>query len=205
MASSKSGLVCRCAVVTAAFVTVVGLAACQSTSGVGTAPPSAPAKASATPAPPKEFKSSQYSYRVTLTTEWSAAFATTGWEPTVVLSLDLPSLDHYQTATGRDLDIAASRVSTGTSLEEWRKSIIDAKPSVCVDPPSFSRTTLGSEPALVWASTCPSDEPPYSLINLAAIHDGRGYLFILLSPIQYDQADSQRIFEAARRSFAFTS
>jgi hypothetical protein len=181
------------------MVTAVGLAACggSSNGAASTGSPSAPT----TTAAAEQFTSNEYPYRVTLTEDWTTIPAIEKWTPTTELSLFIQSFDRYDDGKGRILHVGAARVPKSTSLQQWRDSIIAATPSSCSNS-SVSQSTLGGEPALVWMGYCSSDG--LNTINLAALHGGMGYAFILLSPSQYQQTDDQGIFDGARRTFAFT-
>ena len=183
-----------------AMVTAIGMVACGGSSSGGASAGSS--SAATTSARAKQFTSTEYPYRVQLTEDWTAIFAIDKWTPTTQLSLYIPSFDRYDDGKGRILHVGAARFSNGTSLQQLRESIISATPPSCSDSSSVSRTSLGGEPALVWTGSCPSDA--MNTIKLAALHGGMGYAFILLSPTQYQQADDQGIFDAARGTFGFT-
>ena len=182
-----------------AMVTAMGMVACggSSNGAASTGSPSPPT----TTAPAEQFTSNEYPYRVTLTEDWTTIPAIEKWTPTTELSLFIQSFDRFDDGKGRILHVGAARVPKGTSLQQWRYSIITATPSSCSNS-SVSQSTLGGEPALVWMGECSSDG--LNTINLAALHGGMGYAFILLSPTQYQQADDRRIFDGARRTFGFT-
>jgi len=181
------------------MVTAIGMVACggSSNGAASTGSPSAPT----TTAAAERFTSNEYPYRVTLTEDWTTIPAIEKWTPTTELSLFIPSFDRFDDGKGRILHVGAARVPKSTSLQQWRDSIIAATPSVCSNS-SMSQSTLGGEPALAWLGSCSSDG--LNTINLAALHGGKGYAFILLSPSEYRQTDDRGIFDGARRTFAFT-
>ena len=153
-------------------------------------------------APPRKFMSQRYSFRVTLTKDWSEDDAQVAWNGKKLQGLGSAAFANFtDPATGRTLVAAAARAAKGMGLAEWRAAMVRAAPPVCSESSSVEQTTLGGEPALAWTATC-SDG--YDVNKLAALRGKRGYMILLASPKANDTAEDRRIFESTRRSFRFT-
>jgi hypothetical protein len=198
------------AIATAAAATACGSSgsnpATQATQATHAAPPQPTAIQEVTTtrpaAPPQKFMSQQYSFRVTLTENWSEDDALVAWNGKKLQGLGSDAFANFTDGpTGRTLVAAAAREAQGMGLAEWRAAMVRAAPPVCSESSSVEQTTLGGEPALTWTSTC-SDG--YDVHKLAALHDRRGYMILLASPKANDNAEDRAVFESTRRSFRFT-
>jgi hypothetical protein len=145
--------------------------------------------------------SQRYSFRVTLSSDWTEVDARSGWNGKKLEGIESPRFANFEDPTGRTLVAAAARVSTGTGLAEWRAAMVRAAPPVCSDSSSVEQTTLGGERALAWTAAC-SDG--YHVNKIAALHARRGYMILLPSPTANGTTKDRRIFESIRRSFRFT-
>jgi hypothetical protein len=173
-----------------AIATVVAMAACGSPA-VTNKPPAAP---------PQEFTSEWYGFRVTLTEDWSGIDAVLDWDGEKLQGLASPAFARFtDPATGRTLVAAAAHVAEAMELAEWRAAMVRAAPPICSESSSVEETTLGGEPALVWLATCSDGDA----IKLAALHGRLGYIIFLDSQTAKD-AEDRRIFESIRTSFRFT-
>jgi hypothetical protein len=161
----------------------------------------APTHPTTTPAAPHRFVSQRYSFRVTLTSDWTEDDARSAWNGKKLEGIDSPHFANFEDPTGRALVAAAARVAKGTGLAEWRAAMVRAAPPVCSDSSSVEQTTLGGEPALAWTGAC-SDG--YHVNKIAALHARRGYMILLPSPTANGTTKDRRIFESLRRSFRFT-
>jgi hypothetical protein len=195
------------AIATAAAVAACGSSgskpAAQATHAAPPQPTATQAVATTRPAaPPQKFISQQYSFRVTLTEDWSEDDALVAWNGKKLQGLGSDAFANFtDPPTGRTLVAAAAREAKGMGLAEWRAAMVRAAPPVCADSSSVGQTTLGGEPALAWTATC-SDG--YDVNKLAALHERRGYMILLASPKANDNAEDRAIFESTRRSFRFT-
>jgi hypothetical protein len=79
--------------------------------------------------------------------------------------------------------------------------MVRAAPSVCSESTSVKQTRLGGEPALTWTATCTDG---YDVDKLAALHETRGYVILLVSSTGTNLAEDWHAFESIRRSFRFT-
>jgi hypothetical protein len=152
-------------------------------------------------APPKEFVSKRYAFRVTLTRDWSEEDAQVSWDGKKLQGLGSPAFANFtDPSTGRTLVAAAAPVAKGTKLAGWRTTMVRAASSRCSDSPTAVGTTLGGEQALAWTATC-SDG--YDVNKLAALHGQRGYMIFLPSVSANDDAVDRSVFSSIRRSFQF--
>ena len=192
-----------------AMATVAAAAACGSTAtkpasrATQAAPTAAQAVTTAPPAPPlRNFTSRRYSFRVTLTKDWSERDARVAWNGKKLQGLGSAAFANFtDAATGRTLVAAAARVAKGMRLVEWRAAMVRAAPPISSESSSAEQTTLGGEPALAWTA---SASDGYHVNKLAALHSARGYMIFLASPTANHDADNRRIFKSIRRSFRFT-
>jgi hypothetical protein len=187
-----------------AIATVAAAAACGSaaTEPASQAAPTRPTATTARSAPPRNFMSQRYSFRVSLPKRWSGGDARVAWNGKKLQGLASAAFANFtDPATGRTLVAAAAPVANGMPLAEWRGAMVRAAPSFSSESSSAQHTTLGGEPALAWTSTA-SDG--YHVNKLAALHATRGYMIFLASPTADNDAENGRIFESIRRSFHFT-
>ena len=192
-----------------AITTAVAAAACGSSGSkpATQAPPTQPTATQATTttrpaAPLQKFMSQRYSFRVTLTADWSEHDALIAWNGNKLQGLGSAAFANFtDPASGRTLAAAAARVPKGTGPAEWKAAMVRAAPPVCSESSSVEQTTLGGEPALAWTATC-SDG--YDVNKLATLHGQCGYMILLASPTANDDAADRRIFASIRRSFRFT-
>jgi hypothetical protein len=195
------------ALVPAAVAVVIASTACGSSSSGSAAPQTAATStavtaATTTPAAAQTFTSESYDFRVVLTEDWSAADALVDWDGGAWTGIDAPTFARFTNAsTGRTLLVAAARAPKGTTLTEWRAAMVQDAPQICVQSESADETTLDGEPALEWTSACGDG---YDVIRLATLHGKRGYIVLLPSATDNDDAEDQRVFESIRRSFRFT-
>lgn len=191
-------------VIMLALIPVVLVTAACSSATKATSQPAPSHVATTTPsaAPAQDFVSKQYSFRLTLTTDWSESDAKSGWDGKQLQGLDSPVFaDFTDEVTDHAFAAAAAPVAEGTQLATWRAAMVLAAPSVCTESPSAKQTTLGGEPALAWTATC-SDG--YEVNKLAALHGHQGYMTLFASETGSDKAEAHRIFESIRQSFQFT-
>lgn len=156
------------------------------------------AAASADGSAAKRFTSKRYGYSLTLPAGWHVTRPAGRWSGTPYPWS--PGVDTYSgPVAGRLLLAAARRVAAGTTLERWTARIVAGTPGICGTPESFTVTTLGGEPARRFTNHC-SDG--YYLINVAALHRGRGYVLISASSANADAVD-QAVFSRALRTWRF--
>jgi hypothetical protein len=151
---------------------------------------------------PQQFASRRYRFRVALSKDWSARDALVDWNGKKLQGLDSAAFANFTyPTTDRTLVAGAASVPKRMTLTQWRAAMVRAAPTVCAESPSAEATAIGGEPALTWTATC-SDG--YHVNKLVALHETRGYIILLASPIGHDRGDTRRIFESIRRSFRFT-
>ena len=150
----------------------------------------------------QKFTSKQYSFRVTLTKDWSENDAVVAWNGKKLQGLDSAAFANFNDPADRTLAAAAARVARGTALAKWKAAMVRAAPAGCSNSSSVEQTTLGGEPALAWTSTCSDGAYVH---KLATVHGGRGYVILFASAHLHDDPRTRHIFESIRRSFRFTS
>ena len=181
-----------------AIATVVAAAACGSSGGE---PAAQAVTTTRPPARAETFMSEQYGFRVTLPEDWSAADALVDWDGKRLQGLDSPVFARFAGPAGRTLVAASAPIAKGMELAEWRAAMVRAAPAVCSESSMVEETTLGGEAALAWAAAC---RDGYDVNKLAALHGRRGYIILLASLTDNDDAEDRRVFESMRSSFRFT-
>jgi hypothetical protein len=109
-------------------------------------------------------------------------------------------VDTFGDRHDRKFIAAAKRLPPGTTLLKWSKSVVATMEGFCQKSRAFRKTTLGGGPARQFAIACPS----YDVIVATAVHRGRGYILLFVSPTMNAAAADYRTYEAGRRSFRFT-
>ena len=206
--------------VLAAAATVALITACTSSgSQLGTqAAPSQPAAntgqtgSTSTTSPSEEFVSKRYNFDVSVPRGWSAVDATVNWPGITLAGPGSPTFARSSDpGLSRTLMAAAAMVPSGTQLADWRTAMVRGAGPMCTPSespapstggPAVETTMLGGEPALAWTAHCTDG---YDVNKIVALHDGRGYVMYMPSAAANDDAEDQRIFEAIRQSFRFTS
>jgi hypothetical protein len=159
--------------------------------------PSAAARPTAT------FVSKLYRYSIVLpgaTNRWVPTFATQRWPGGSIPGIGDAQLDTFIDFKSDRTYLLAAR-PTGSSLEKWAKSVIAARPSVCVKPTSPKRATLAGEPAEVVTWSCTDG---FRVIVITALHAGRGYFMLQASPTGLARTSDLPAFNATRQSFRFS-
>jgi hypothetical protein len=176
--------------------------AAQDTQAAPTQPTATKAVTTTRPAAgPRRFVSPRYSFRVTLTGDWSENDAQVAWTGKKLQGLDSGQFANFNDpTTGRTLVAAAAHVPKRMRLAEWRAAMVRAAPSTVSESSSAEQDTLGGEPALAWTATGDG----YHVRKLAALHGTRGYMIFLASPQARNEGEDQRTFDSIRRSFRFT-
>lgn len=145
----------------------------------------------------KRFVSKRYGYSLTLTTAWDV------YEPKQRWNGGTPFPDTVDTYSGavirRALLAAARRLSAGTTLDDFTAQVIGKTPGNCGQPEANLATKLGGEPARRFTHHCSGG---WYLINVTAVHRGRGYVFISSSRAGNDRVDIV-VFNRAARSWQF--
>jgi hypothetical protein len=161
------------------------------------------ASAAPSPSPTKPqgqtFVSDRYGFSITLPTGSSTGHATVDWDASCLCGLDDPAWDNAS-VDGRTLVVGATTVDSAMDLARWRARMVELAPSVCHDSAAAAEATLGGEDALAWTAAC-SDG--YSVIKLAALHGGRGYVVLFASPSSDGLADNQTAFDSLMSSFEY--
>lgn len=185
-----------------AIATVAAATGCGSSGSKPAAQATQTVTKTQTVAPPQKFTSHEYSFRVTLTKDWSEADAAVAWNGRKLQGLGSAAFANFNDpATGRTLAAAAAQVAKGMGLAEWRAAMVRAAPPFCSESSSVEQTALGGELALAWTAKC-SDG--YHVNKLATLHGKRGYMILLGSSKANHNAEDRHVFESIRRSFRFT-
>jgi len=176
-----------------------------------TQPPANQTTSTTTASSSQEFVSNRYDFGLTLPQGWSAVDAKVDWSGTTLSSPGAPSFMNASDAgRTRTLMAAAATVPAGMQLADFRAAMVSGAGRNCTPGesrppdaggPSVETTTLGGEPALEWKGQCTDAD----VNKIVALHDGRGYVIYMPSATANDDAEDQRIFEAIRQSFHFTS
>lgn len=145
-----------------------------------------------------KYISKRYHYEIVLEGRYTMTPAYGQWDG------DFPfgssgKVDLIVDGRDRKFIVAAKRVSPGMSLSRWAAFIAGVKRESCTGLRRFRNSSLGGERAREFVNSCPG----YDVITLAALHNGRGYIFEYLSPSGFSAAASRRTYEAGRRAFAF--
>ena len=158
-------------------------------------------------APATKFVSKQYHYAIVLpgsAEDWSPTYAVTSWSVGVVTGGG-PAFDTFlYLGNQRQYIVAARRPPTGGStLTKWTAFVIAHRPSAeCSSKVSEAGSTLDGAAARAMSWSC-SDG--YFAYAITALHHGLGYFMIVATPQVVSHTSDQRAFEAARRSFRFTT
>jgi hypothetical protein len=154
----------------------------------------------------KKFVSKKYGYEFVFPAEDYAAFyARMAWNLKIFPGGDTGLVDVvvYANPSDRKFVAAATRLPTGTTLRKFEASYLALlqEGGTCKKVRTLRNTTLGGVAAREFTIRC----PVYDIIAVVAIHRGSGYFFQFLSPYYFAAASDQRIFDAGRRTFRFTS
>lgn len=145
----------------------------------------------------KRFVSKRYGYSLTLTTAWDV------YEPKQLWRGGTPFPDTVDTYSGpvirRTLLAAGRRLPARTTLDDFTARVLGKTPSNCGQPEANLATKLGGEPARRFTHHCTGD---WYLINVTAVHRGRGYVFVSASRARDDRGD-RVVFNRAARSWRF--
>lgn len=164
--------------------------------------PDGPTTASAT------FVSTRYDYSLVLPggpAKWLEAPATVDWSGDTPGKLN-PAFDRFYNAQSGWTPwvwVAAKSVPTGMTLEDWASFLVSiTNPGCTYTQQTFATTELGGEKALRYTVSCPDAG---TTIQLAALHDHRGYFFIYGSGTPDLHASDWSAFDAWRQSFKYVS
>jgi hypothetical protein len=193
-----------CLIIAASLCVALVAAGCAS-AVPGPSSTKAQAETSAVPAPSstkpqaETFVSDRYGFSITLPPGSVAGHATKDWDASCLCGLNDPTWD-WVSVGERTLDVEATAVESSMDLARWRARMVKLAPDVCQDSEAARRVTIGGGDALEWTASC-SDG--YQVINLAALHGGRGYVVLFASPSSDGLADNQTAFDSLMRSFEY--
>lgn len=172
---------------------------------VTTASGTAAASAGTTAGRTTTFTSKRFGYSVVVpggSARWLAVRASEDWSGQVT-SPNSPSIDTFtDEQSGRLYLIASLPQPAGTTLDEFVREVLRARPGSCHTKTSFSDSTLAGVSARVARFSCTDG---YAVTQLAALHGGRGYFLIVASQTTGPRAEHRSAFEAVRRSFRYSS
>ena len=147
------------------------------------------------------FTSERYGYSLTLPRTWLMHETPGEWPPGAQPAPGEAGVDGFvEQTSGKILVVAARPGSAGTTLEAWSEDVAAVTPQQCQTNMSIP-AKVGGEPAQLWEIRCPDGA---FVIKLAALHEGRGYLFVLVSETKSDSADRE-FFANVMHSFKFAS
>ena len=148
------------------------------------------------------FDSTFYRYELVVPSGWLAHPAESRWTSGVLEGRCPSDWDCFSdNRNGVTLAAAAEAVPAGLTVDRWRSRIQFSTPEVCSDSGPRTNTTLDSEPAEAWTSTCSSED--LDVIKLVAIHGGRGYVVLLASPTSLGIDADQATFDSIVAEFRF--
>jgi hypothetical protein len=150
------------------------------------------------------FESTLYRYELVLPSGWLAHPAESTWTSGVLEGRCPSDWDCFSdNRNGVTLAAAAEAVPAGLSVDRWRSRIQFSTPEVCSDSGPRTNTTLDSEPAQAWTSTCSSED--LDVIKVVAIHGGRGYIILFASPTSIGLEADQATFDSIIAKFRFAN
>ena len=144
------------------------------------------------------YISKLYGYEITLNGKYTMTKALFQWDGSFPFGAN-GMVDITIDPHDRKFIIAAKHVSSKMTLAGWQAFIVAVKKQNCTRLRDFRSTSLGGVPAREFVNSCPE----YGVITLAALHNGRGYLFEYLSPTGSSASSARRTYEAGRRSFRY--
>jgi hypothetical protein len=154
------------------------------------------------------FTSARYGYSLVVPTGWvvhPSASPHPANSPYLPKAED-PSADRF-TSPGRDFGVivvTATRVAPGLTHETWSAGTPKrVQLSFGCIPGSFTRASVGGEPAAVFVIPPSCGATGYAGVDYAVAHDGYGYDVELVSLPSYRVRD-RAIFSQLLKSFRFT-
>ena len=160
-------------------------------------------KTAVTPVQQQEnlFTSKRYGYSLALPHTWLMHETPGEWQPGAQPTPGESGVDGFvEQTSGRILVVAARPGSAGITLEAWSEDAAALTPQQCHTDVSLP-AKVGGESAQLWEIRCPDGA---FVTKLAALHEGRGYVFVLVSETKSDSADRE-FFANVMRSFKFAS
>ena len=145
------------------------------------------------------FVSDRYGFSITPPTGSYTQNATADWDASCLCGLNNPAWDQAF-VDGRRVVLDATAVDPAMDLARWRARMVKLSPAVCHDSATATKVTIGGEDGLEWTTSC-SDG--FNVIELAALHGGRGYIVLFASPTSDGLADNQTAFDSLMRSFEY--
>ena len=159
--------------------------------------------APATAASSTTFTSKRFAYSVALPAGWIGhqTFATYPWAGEITPAPDGQTVDWLADKRGHRVLAASMRVPATMTLANGRPRSSPQIPYKPFGPRvknvARSRTTsLGGAPALTFGQLCPIGD----VTMIVALHERRGYIFILQSPPANTDASDHRLFEQLRKT-----
>jgi len=156
------------------------------------------------------FVSEHYDYSLALPggpAKWVESQALTIWAGDTPSKMN-PAFDRIYNAQNNWTPwvwVAAEPVPTGMTLENWASFLVSiTNPGCTYAQQTFATTKLGSAKALRFTLSC-ADGGAGMTIQLAAIHDHRGYFFIYGSGAPELQDSDWSAFNTWRQSFQFVN
>lgn len=152
--------------------------------------------------PTTTFVSKRYGYSIALpghSARWYNRPALANWTSGSIGGIDSPGFDTFtDLKLSRNYLLAA--VPGRWSLSRWTDFAMSARSEICGLPRSLPSSTLDGARARVFTWSCTDG---YRIIGATALHAGRGYFMLVISPIADSRSADLDAFQATRRSFRF--
>lgn len=207
MSQATGGISVKIATVIAVAAFVVG---CSSTAPASSSPSAIPT-AAPTGAPSEHtapssgaFASTLYGYNLAVPSGWLSHPADSTWTSGVLEGRCPSDWDCFSDDPDDvTLAVAALTLPADLTLNQWRMRIRVSTPAVCSDSGTRTDTTLDSEPAQTWVSTCASEN--LDVIKIVAIHGGRGYIILFASPTSIGLEADHATFDSIVATFRYAT
>jgi hypothetical protein len=158
--------------------------------------------AAATPTAGLQAFTSLYGYQVLLPPRWRVRPATTiGFSGTMEGGCANTGWDCFEGPDRRNLNVAATDVAATTALQDWKVQLDATTPPFCTDSGTPEATTLDGEAAIAWTAVC-MDEG-LDVINVATIHEARGYFLFMTSSTINGLASDRETLDSILATFRF--
>jgi hypothetical protein len=99
------------------------------------------------------------------------------------------------------LAVAAASVRADMTLGQWGSPTHFRPAGGCIDSAQTTATTLGGAPAQTWTTTCEGEG--VHATKVAALHAGRGYFVLFVSPISIGLETDRATLSSILSTFQF--
>jgi hypothetical protein len=148
------------------------------------------------------FASQLYGYSLVVPPGWQTQPASSAWSGAGLEDRCPSDWDCFSGSSGDPtLATASASVAADLTLDQWRLKMHRSVPDICIDSAKVSATTLGGEPAKTWTTTCESEG--LHATKVVALHAGRGYMLLFVSPINVGLATDRATLDSILTTFRF--